>query len=67
MSKIAKPRLGQRVRRTVRHVRIPIGTLGTIDVVHDNGEDFWVTTDEGGFCGWTTFQQWVSVEDGAHA
>jgi len=35
--------------------------LGTIDVVHDNGHDFWVATDEGGFCGWTNFDQWAPV------
>jgi hypothetical protein len=55
------PRVGQRVRRTVPHVRIPVGMLGTIDVVHDNGRDFWVVTDEGGFCGWSTFERWTPV------
>ena len=57
-----KPCIGQRVRRTVPHVRIPIGMLGTIDVVHDNDRDFWVATDEGGFCGWTNFEQWMPVD-----
>lgn len=53
------PAVGQRVRRTAPHKRIPEGMLGTIDIVHDNGCDFWVATDEGGFCGWTTFDQWM--------
>ena len=34
---------------------------GTIDVVHDDGRSFWVCTDEGGFCGWTSFDQWVPI------
>jgi len=34
---------------------------GTIDVVDKNGHDFWVATDEGGFCGWTTFDQWAPI------
>ena len=56
------PRIGQRVRRTAPHSRIQNGMLGTIDVIHDNGCDFWVVTDEGGFCGWTTFEQWTPAE-----
>lgn len=58
---LGQPRLGQRVRRTAAHKRIPIGILGTIDVVHDDGTNFWVCTDEGGFCGWTNFDQWAPV------
>ena len=54
-----KPCIGQRVRRIAEHWGIPIGMLGTIDVVHDNGHDFWVATHEGGFCGWTSFDQWA--------
>jgi len=49
------------VRRTAPHKQISIGMLGTIDVVHDNGREFWVATDEGGFCGWTTFDAWTPV------
>ena len=60
-----QPRLGQRVRRTVPHSAFAVGMLGTIDVVHDNGHDFWVATDEGGFCGWTDFEQWVPVTQDA--
>ena len=56
-----KAHVGQRVRRATSHRLIPIGMLGTIDVVHDNGHDFWVATDEGGFCGWTNFDQWAPV------
>ena len=56
-----KPQLGQRVRRTAQHKRIPIGMLGTIDVVHKDGHDFWVCTDEGGFCGWTNFDAWMPI------
>ena len=55
------PRIGQRVRRTAPHKLIPDGMLGTIDVVHEDGVDFWVVTDEGGFCGWTSFDQWVPI------
>ena len=55
------PRVGQRVRRTAPHKQISIGMLGTIDVVHDNGREFWVATDEGGFCGRTTFDTWTPV------
>lgn len=59
------PRIGQRVRRTVPHWAFPVGQLGTIDVVNANGRDFWVATDEGGFCGWTSFDQWtvVAIDD----
>lgn len=61
-----KPCIGQRVRRTAPHKEIPIGMLGTIDVVHEDGQDFWVVTDGmpdcgAGFCGWTTFEQWMPV------
>ena len=56
-----KPRVGLRVRRTAAHKRIAIGMLGTIDVVHKDGDDFWVATDEGGFSGWTNFAQWDPV------
>ena len=56
-----RPRVGQRVRRTAPHKRFPTGIFGTIDVVHANGIDFWVATDEGGCCGWTTFEQWVPI------
>lgn len=63
-----KPRVGLRVRRTAAHKRIAIGMLGTIDVVHKDGDDFWVATDEGGFCGWSTFEQWTpAAEEAAHA
>jgi len=54
-------RVGQRVRRTATHPKFPIGMLGTIDVVHEDGCNFWVLTDEGGFCGWTTYEQWTPV------
>jgi len=57
------PKLGQRVRRTAPHWRIPTGQLGMIDVVHENGRDFWVATDEGGFNGWTSFDQWTPVAE----
>jgi hypothetical protein len=61
-------RLGLRVRRTAPHREISIGMLGTIDVVHENGRDFWVATDEGGFNGWTDFASWQPVEQqGANA
>lgn len=56
-----RPRVGQRVRRTAAHPEIPLGTLGTLDVVHQNGRDFWVVTDSGGFNGWTTFDAWTPV------
>lgn len=63
--------LGQRVRRTAQHPRIPIGMLGTIDVVHANGRDFWVATDGmpgcgPGFCGWTSFESWEPVKTTAN-
>lgn len=54
-------RIGQRVRRMAPHEKIPIGSLGTIDGVHENDHDFWVATDEGGFCGWTSYDQWTPV------
>ena len=62
-----KIHVGQRVRRTAPHKLIPIGMLGTIDVVHKDGHEFWVATDEGGFCGWTNFDQWTLVEAGTAA
>lgn len=55
------PKIGQRVRRTSPHPRIPLGLTGTIDVVHDNGSDFWVVTDDGGFNGWTSYDQWLPI------
>lgn len=58
-----KPRVGQRVRRTVPHAKFAIGMLGTIDVVHKDGIDLWVTTDEGGFNGWTSYDQWEPVAE----
>lgn len=59
------PCLGRRVRRTAPHPTIAIGVTGTIDIVHANGRDFWVATDEGGFCGWTSYDQWMPLaEDG---
>ena len=62
-----KPQIGQRVRRTASHKRFPIGMLGTIDVVSKDGASFWVCTDEGGFNGWTSFDQWAPVtEETAH-
>lgn len=45
-----------------RHPRIPLGMTGTIDVVHANDRDFWVVTDDGGFCGWTSYEKWTPVE-----
>lgn len=57
------PTIGQRVRRAAPHRSIPAGMHGTIDVVHENGKDFWVVTDEGGFCGWTNFDQWTPVSE----
>lgn len=56
-----QPRLGQRVRRVAAHWGIPPGQLGTIDVVHDNGRDFWVAPDEGGFNGWTSYEHWTPI------
>ena len=59
--------IGQRVHRTAAHKEIPIGMLGTIDVVHEDGQNFWVVTDSmpdcgaAGFCGWTNFDQWAPV------
>jgi len=58
-----KPRIGQRVRRTAPHTKFPIGMLGTIDVVHEDGHDFWVCTDEGGFNGWTSYEQWEPITE----
>lgn len=57
------PRIGQRVRRTAPHKQIPIRRLGTIDVVNNDGANFWVCTDEGGFCGWTNLDQWMVTEE----
>ena len=59
------PRLGQRVRRTAPHPKFPIGMLGTIDVVHEDGQNFWVVTDEGGFNGWTSFNAWAPAKEKA--
>ena len=61
------PQLGQRVKRTAPHRAIPLGMLGTIDVVNENGADFWVLTDEGGFNGWTDFGSWEAVTTGEAA
>lgn len=58
----AKPTVGQRVRRLTAHWGFPVGQLGTIDVVHENGCDFWVATDAGGFNGWTSYAQWEPVD-----
>ena len=55
------------MRRTASHKLISIGMLGTIDVVHTDGTNFWVVTDEGGFCGWTTFDEWTCVDAEARA
>ena len=59
-----KPRVGLRVRRTAPHKEIPIGMLGTIDVTHADGVNFWVCTDGGGFHGWATFAEWTPVGEG---
>ena len=66
LASIAVPSVGQRVRRTAAHPVIPLGMLGTIDVVHSNGRDFWVCTDGtpecgAGFNGWTTFDEWTPL------
>jgi len=53
------PTVGQRVRRITAHWGFPAGQLGTIDVVHENGQDFWVATDAGSFNGWTSYDQWA--------
>lgn len=58
-----KPRVGQRVSRTASHRQIPIGMRGVIDVVHEDGQNFWVATDEGGFCGWTSYESWAPVAE----
>jgi hypothetical protein len=50
------PVLGMRVRRVAPHRDIAIGTLGTIDVVHQDGQSFWVADDTGGFNGWCAFE-----------
>lgn len=60
-----KPCVGQRVRRTAPHAKIAVGMLGTIDVVHEDGRSFWVCTDEGGFNGWTSFDQWAHAAEAA--
>jgi hypothetical protein len=54
--------VGLRVRRVLPHPEIPVGTLGTIDVVHENGQDFWVADDTGGFNGWTNFGAWTPAK-----
>jgi hypothetical protein len=58
------PSIGMRVRRITAHREIAIGTLGTIDVVHKDGKDFWVADDTGGFCGWCCFEDahWEPVD-----
>ena len=56
------PAVGQRVRRIHPHWGFPVGQLGTIDVVHENGRVFWVATDEGGCNGWTSYEQWTPLE-----
>ena len=58
-----KPRVGLRLRRTVQRKQFSIGMLSTIDVVHKDRRDFWVATDEGGFCGWTNFEQWAPIPE----
>lgn len=57
------PTVGMRVRRLTPHWDFPAGQLGTIDVVHENGRDFWVATDSGGFNGWTSFEAWGPVAE----
>ena len=58
-----KPYVGQRVKRLAEHWGFSAGQLGTIDVVHENGSDFWVATDAGGFNGWTSYAQWQPVAE----
>lgn len=53
---------GQCVRRLTPHPWVPVGQLGTIVVVHENGRDFWVFVDDGGFTGWTDYDQWEPIE-----
>lgn len=57
------PRIGSRVRRSAEHPQIPVGMLGTIDVVHEDGLHFWVATDDGGVCGWTSFDEWTPEKE----
>ena len=54
-----KPRLGQRVRFTAQHDRIPIGSSGVIDQV--SGDQFVVLLDEGAWFFWTTFAKWEPI------
>lgn len=51
-----KPRIGQRVRFTAQHDRVPVGTAGMIDQVE--GDQFVVLIDEGAWFLWTTFAKW---------
>lgn len=51
-----EPRLGQRVRFTTQHDRVPIGSSGMIDQV--SGDQFVVLLDEGAWFFWTTFAKW---------
>jgi hypothetical protein len=68
MSPTIKPSLGLRVRfLRADHDRVPLGMTGTIDVVHEDGEDFWVATDCGGFFGWTSFRSWEPLAETAPA
>lgn len=61
-----KPRIGMRVRFVkMDHPDVRPGTLGTIDVVHENGSDFWVATECGGFYGWTSFRSWHPTKEPA--
>jgi len=54
-----KPAVGMRVRfLRDDHKFVERGREGTIDVVHTDGESFWVATDCGGFYGWTALDSW---------
>jgi hypothetical protein len=48
-----------RVRRIAPHPQIAIGTMATIDIVYGDGIHFQVITDDGGFNGWSSFEQWA--------
>lgn len=50
------PRLGQRVRFTAEHDRLPTGATGMIDQV--SGDRFVVLLDSGAWFFWTTFDKW---------
>lgn len=50
------PRLGQRVRFTAQHDRVPVGATGMIDQVI--GQEFVVLLDEGAWFFWTSFAKW---------